>query len=141
MKFSDFNQIQSDKLLVNSDFFISLSKFKGKIQTFSLYNMRFVAVVTAEGDSIQIYSVYEKDEEVFNLNDDLRRPVLPEMELKELIAEFPSNFKGQVRHITGSIPPQFCNKKLHKLQLLITYANYFVELLDIFPSDVKVASY
>ena len=67
--------------------------------------MRYVAVIKAESDIIQIYLVYEKDLEVFSLNDDLRRPVLPEMQLKELIAEFPSNFKGQVRHITGSIPP------------------------------------
>ena len=55
------------------------------------------------------------------------------MQLKELVTTFPSNFKGQVRHIAESIPPQFCNGKLHKLQVLVAYANYFVELVEIYP--------
>ena len=103
--------------------------------------MRYVAVVKAEDDVVQVFNVYEKESDVFNLNDDLRRPVLPEMQLSELIVEFPSNFKGQLRHITGSTPPQYCNGKLHKLQILVTYANYFVEVVEIYPSDLKVASY
>ena len=52
---------------MTGDFFVSLSKFKGKIQTFSLFNMRFVAIVPVEDDLIKIYSVFEKDEEVFRL--------------------------------------------------------------------------
>ena len=40
--------------------------------------MRYIAVVK-DNDLIQIYNVYEKDQDVSDLSDDLRRTVLPEM--------------------------------------------------------------
>ena len=104
LKFSNYERVSRDKLLVNGDFFISLSQFKGKIQAFQMFNMRYIAVVK-DNDLIQIYNVYETDQEVRDLNDDIRRTVLPEMQLNELVAEFPSNFNGQVRHVTGAMPP------------------------------------
>ena len=52
MKFSNFDQISPDKLLMNGEFFISLSKIKGKIQAYHLFNMRYVAVYQLENDKI-----------------------------------------------------------------------------------------
>ena len=60
LKFSKYDRVSKDKLLVNGDFFISFSKFKGKIQAFHVFNMRYVAIVN-ESDMIEVYNVYEKE--------------------------------------------------------------------------------
>ena len=45
----------------------------------------------------------------------------------------PSAFKRQVRHVSHGRPIIYCNGEIHLMQLVVCYANHFVELIEIFP--------
>lgn len=53
------------------------------------------------------------------------------------MAEFGSAFSKQVRFVTNGRPLLYCNGTLHLIQVLVTYANHFIELVEIFPGNGK----
>ena len=50
------------------------------------------------------------------------------------VAEFQGAFYKQVRSVSHGRPLLYCNGAIHMMQLLVCYANHFVELIEIFPS-------
>ena len=50
---------------------------------------------------------------------------------------FKSAFEKQVRQVSHGRPLLYCNGELHMMQLLMVYANHFIELVEIFPASSK----
>ena len=42
-------------------------------------------------------------------------------------------FEKQVRHVCSGVPIVWHGEAIHMMQIVVSYANYFVELIEIFP--------
>ena len=51
------------------------------------------------------------------------------------IVTFKSYFPKQARHVTNGRPLLYCNGEVHMMQIVVSYANHFTELVEIFPSS------
>ena len=51
------------------------------------------------------------------------------------IVTFKSYFPKQARYVTNGKPLLYCNGEVHMMQIVISYANHFAELVEIFPSS------
>jgi len=82
-----------------------------------------VAISDAEADTVAIHKVVGEFAERFVTWEKLDEAPL---------VILPSKFVRQVRHVTEGKPLMHCNGELLSMQLLICYANHYIELVEIF---------
>ena len=121
------DDVDINDVLITRDQIVRLGKrARRRSQTpFPLFNCQYVAISDTESDTIAIFKVVKEGSGIHQWWSQLE---------SEPIAVLNSQFVRQVRHVTSGRPLLHCNGELHLLQIIVSYANHYKELIEIFPS-------
>lgn len=118
-------EVTDRDVLVSRDAIINMEKRarRRSQRAFPLFNHQFVAISDTEADTISVYKV---------INESMERYMTWNKLQAEPLVMLESKFVRQVRHVSSGKPLVYCNG-LHCMQLIVCYANHYIELVEIFP--------